>query len=121
MRFVSGWRGAPLLVRSADGRTVEVSLAGLHLEPPIDPEDGVPLGATPRSSQLYGDAARRAPKEGGMIYVREHGITHGQSLVIRGRVVPAQRVATGYRDRPANLEADFRTEGDVVIVDDVLG
>ena len=121
VRFFSGWRGAPLLVRSADGQTIEVPLARLHLEAPIDPEDGVPLGTTLRSAQLYGDAARRAPEDGGMVYVREHGITHAQSLVIRGRVVPVQRVASGYRDQPADSAVDFRTDGDVVLVDDVLG
>jgi len=74
---------------------------------------------------VYGEAARRAPKNSGLIFVREHPITHGQSLVLRGRVAPGRNVATGFRDPPASSDsataADFRTQGEVVLIDNVLG
>lgn len=118
--FASGWRGSALRVAAACGRTVDVSLEHARLEAPIDPEDGVPLGTTPASAEEYGEAARRAPAGGGLVFVREHPITHGQSLVLRARVAPVPR-SGGYRDAPAASDADFQTVGEVVVRDPVFG
>jgi hypothetical protein len=116
--FATGWRGGPLTVRGACGRTVEVSLERARLTAPMDPEDGVPLGSSPESARVYGEVAARAPAMAGVVYLREQLLTCGQALVVRGRIEPVA-VGAGYRDS-ARTTPPFRTVSDVMLEDHAL-
>ena len=114
--FASGWRGGPIIGRAACGRTIEIPLEGARLIAPIDPEDGVPLGTSPASAAVYGEAAARASSTAGPVYLREHSITHGQKLVVRAFVEPAEP-ERGYRHAAPILKAQLRASRDVVLED----
>jgi len=114
--FAGGWRGGPLVVRAPCGRTIEISLDHAQLSAPVDPEDGVPLGESPRSAQTYAAVLARAPAGSGVVYVREHAITHGQRLVLRARLEPTLS-ASSYRDAASTTTAAFRSTGEITIED----
>lgn len=113
--FLVGWHGERLMVRAACGRMIEVTTRAAALVATVDPEDGTPLGSTPESGRLYGELAQRAPRDVGMVYVREHCITAGQTLQLKAFVEPVAQ-GGGYRDaqRP---EHAFHARRDVVLRD----
>lgn len=119
--FATGWRGGLLSLRAPCGRIIGVDLvAGVALGSPIDPEDGSPLGTTPASTELYGELAQRAPRRvgqyaTGMVYVREQVLSSGQSLELRGFVVP-HHAAGGYRAAEED-GPPFRAVRDVVLIE----
>jgi hypothetical protein len=117
--FASGWRGGPIVTRAACGRTIEVALDHARLSAPVDPEDGVALGESPAAVRAYGELASRTPTGAGLVYVREHVITSGQRLVLRGKIEP-RAAAGGYREA-APTQVPFRAIGDLTIEDRALG
>lgn len=113
--FLVGWHGESLMVRAACGRMIEVATRGAQLVATVDPQDGTPLGSTPESGRLYAELAQRGPRDVGMVYVREHCITAGQTLHLKAFVEPVTHVG-GYRDaqRP---EHAFDASREVVMRD----
>lgn len=113
--FLVGWHGERLTVRAACGRMIEVATHAAELVATVDPEDGTPLGSTPESGRLYAELAQRAPREVGMVYVREHCITAGQALQLKAFVEPVAQ-GGGYRDAQRHEHA-FRARREVVLRD----
>ena len=113
--FLVGWHGESFIVRAACGRMIEVATDAVELVATVDPEDGTPLGSTPESGHLYGELAQRAPRDVGMVYVREHCITAGQPLQLKAFVEPVAQ-GGGYRD-VQRLEHSFRAHRGVVLRD----
>lgn len=103
--LVSGWRGAPLLVRWAD-QTVEIPLDGVRFHTRyLDPQDGVPLQGA--AATVYRDALAQLETRG-MLHLRELPLTRGQHLRMKAFVVPTARSSGSYREASSEPVADLR-------------
>jgi len=115
--LATGWRGGPLLGRTATGAEVEIDLSGAGFSSPyVDPQDGVAIQSGP-AAEVYAEAIARVGPRTGLLYLREAPIVSGQRVGLRAFVVRTARTAAGYRDAPTESVAELRATRSVTIYD----